>query len=86
MTISRHVASATLALVLLSAASAPGNAAAYAGADAAATPLAPQHGAAVHAPSLAQNPAAQCINGYRITHQVKNQGRLTGGVILKCRG
>ena len=39
----------------------------------------------VHAPSLAQNPAAQCINGYRITHQVKNQGRLTGGVILKCR-
>ena len=85
MSIFRHAASATLALLLLSAASAPGNAAAYAGADAAG-PLAPQHGAAVHAPSLAQNPAAQCINGYRVTHQVKNQGRLTGGVILKCRG
>jgi hypothetical protein len=34
---------------------------------------------------MAQNRAAQCINGYRITHQVKNNGRLTGGVILKCR-
>jgi hypothetical protein len=85
MTIIKHVASAALALVLLSAASAPSNAAAYAGADAAAILFAPQHGAVIHAPSLAQNPAAQCINGYRITHQVKNQGRLTGGVILKCR-
>jgi len=84
MSISRHVASATLALVLLSALSAPGNAVAYAGADAA-MPLAPQHGAVIHAPSLAQNPAAQCINGYRITHQVKSEGRVTGGVILKCR-
>ena len=83
MSISRHVASATLALALLSAASAPGNAVAYA--DAGAIPLVTQHGAAIHAPSLAQNPAAQCINGYRITHQVKNQGRLTAGVILKCR-
>ncbi len=82
MSVSRSVASAALTLMLLSAPNA------FAAAPtSAATDETAQHAATfgTAAQSLAQNRAAQCVNGYRITHQVKNQGRLTGGVILKCR-
>ena len=34
-------------------------------------------------PLLAQS--SQCINGYRIIHVVRSQGRAGQGVILRCR-
>jgi hypothetical protein len=34
---------------------------------------------------IAQNSAGQCINGYRVTHRVASGGRLSQGVILKCK-
>lgn len=36
-------------------------------------------------PAFARNRAAQCVNGYRTTHQVHGNGKVTAGVILKCR-
>ena len=35
-------------------------------------------------PLLAQG--SQCINGYRTIHVVRGQGRVSQGVILRCRG
>lgn len=35
-------------------------------------------------PAFVRNRSAQCVNGYRTTHQVHGNGRVTAGVILKC--
>lgn len=30
--------------------------------------------------------ATRCVNGYRLTHIVPSGGRVSGGVLVKCRG
>ncbi len=87
MSLSGSIASIALALMLISAASTAAEASTSAATDEAARTLIVQPAVSppAHPSTLAQNPAAQCINGYRLTHVVKSQGRVTGGVILKCR-
>jgi hypothetical protein len=56
---------------------------------AAASSLTFHHAAAAPAAALvqvAQNDAAKCVNGYRLTHVIKGPGRTSGGVLLRCRG
>jgi hypothetical protein len=48
-------------------------------------PSAAMSGASSEAlPLLAQS--SQCINGYRTIHVVRGHGRVSQGVILRCRG
>ena len=43
---------------------------------------------AARAPVLAQSnqSASQCVGGYRTIPGVRSEGRIRGGVIIKCRG
>jgi hypothetical protein len=43
-------------------------------------------GATLVSTALAQNQAAVCVNGYRMTHVVISKGYSSGGVLLRCRG
>jgi hypothetical protein len=47
------------------------------------------HGPVLDAPFAATHKravqSAVCVNGYRITHVVRSQGRSSPGVILRCR-
>jgi hypothetical protein len=80
MSTTRRATGLGLTLMLLTAVDAP--AAAATATDEAAQAFGAQH----VAPMLAQSSAAQCVNGYRVTHRVQSGDRVRGGVILKCRG